>query len=180
MQDDNGQILLKCDCIVCRCNNRTQSCTLNLQDKCTQLEKALKTTAQQKELLQHEALKIDRDIEDKRSKYQETLDSVHTLIASSRFNSKDGATARTNNVEREGLTGGHIAQLRKMNQLASAQLEKTGHELKGRLLEVGRKKKELEHQIRCVDGVRTNIQNFVIVQTYSDIHTHIFFLSQSM
>lgn len=88
--------------------------------------------------------------------YQETTSSVHSLISNSKEVSPDHSAKPTlehhqpkaSQTEEKVLTQAQVAQLRKLNQLSSAKVEKTEKELKGRLVEVERAKIQLQSKIR--------------------------------
>ncbi len=108
--------------------------------------------AEEKELLEHTALKVKSDLEEMRASYQDTVSTINALIANPNLLSlMDGEGGRLNpdptNTQQE-LSQASVAQLRKLNQLASAQDEKTTAKLNAKLQELDRTRQELQQGIR--------------------------------
>ena len=128
------------------------------QSEAEQLEKAHKTAAEQKELFQHEVLKIQHDLQNMKLSYDETSSSLVSLISNNaRENqgeaSPNSAAQRPVEHHQPGcgqveLTQAQLAQLRKLNQLSSARVEKTEKEVKGKLVQVERAKSQIQSKIR--------------------------------
>ena len=127
---------------------------LFLQAENEKLLKASKAMVDEKELLEHTALKVKSDLEGMKARYQDTVSAMTALIANPDPLSLmdggpevEGGPADPSNAQLE-LTQASVAQLKKMNQLASAQEEKTDAKLKAKLEELERTKCELQQRIR--------------------------------
>lgn len=117
--------------------------------------------AEEKEQLEHTALKVKSDLEDMKTRYQDTVSAMNALIASSDLLSLtqgagEGArgsdpppTSGTRD-EQEELSQASVLQLRKLNQLTSAQEEKTAAKLRAKLQELDKTKRELKEKIMYV------------------------------
>ena len=108
-----------------------------VQSEAEQLEKAHKTAAEQKEQLQHELLKIKQDLQSMKSTYEETSSSVISLISNSDVRGSS-----------EDIHPPAESQLRRLNQLYAARVEKTEKEVKGKLVEVDKAKQQIQSRIR--------------------------------
>ena len=121
-----------------------------MQTEAEQLEKEGRTAAEQREQFQHKVLKIEHDLQDMKLNYHEAASSVQSLISElkncslteekeDKSNMADGAVV---------LTQEKLAQLRKLNQLSTAKVEKTEKEVKGKLAEVEKARNQLQTKIR--------------------------------
>lgn len=104
-------------------------------------------------------LKVERDLHDMKLSYKEAALSVQTLITNPR-DTKHGVALSTSDAKctssehqakstkEHELTQTNLSQLRKLNQLSSARVEKTEKEVKGKLVEVEKAKWQLQSKIR--------------------------------
>ena len=70
------------------------------------------------------------------------------VVASPLGQVKETAANSTSGNGTPHLTQSHVTQLRRVHQLAAAQLEKTDRELKARLAEVNKEKEQVETRLR--------------------------------
>lgn len=89
-----------------------------------------------------------------RAKYAETVSSINTLISNpSAFlasSSLVSSVPPTLVDATQPPTEAHVAHLRKMNQLMSAQLERVEREVRNQVAEVRNEKEEVETKLRCM------------------------------
>ena len=129
-----------------------------IQAEAEQLEKTHRTAAEQREQFQHEVLKIEHDLQDMKLNYQEAASSVQSLISKLKdcslnqheMSPKPAIKANPRETEEMVLTQEKLTQLRKLNQLSMAKVEKTEKEVKGKLAEVEKEKHQLQTKIRYI------------------------------
>ncbi len=94
--------------------------------------------------MEHTVIKVQKDLDDIRDKYQDTVSTINTLI------SDPIATEHTGGghlLESESMSNA-VAKLKKMNQLTSTQVEKADRKLKEKLAELDQVKHQLQQKIR--------------------------------
>lgn len=133
-----------------------------LQLEKAHLHKSLKNAAEQKEQLQHEAMKIDSDVERMRHKYRGTVTEIQSLLSSPSSqtavvnpaallapNEPHITTQGDNLPATPQLTGSKVTKLKRVNQLKAIQSEKVGKELQSKLTEVGEEREQVQQLIAC-------------------------------
>lgn len=116
-----------------------------------------KAFAAKREQLEHAALKVKSDVGEMRAKYQETVSTINALISDPNLlltSSRDalGDAGQHSEPSRQDLdlSLSSVVQLKKLNQLSSAQVEKMDKKLKEKLSELDRTKEELQQRIRYI------------------------------
>ena len=140
------------------------------------LDKALRTTAEQKEQLQHKAEKVNNDLKkmvrkcshnykstefkldffSQKHKYQSTLRTLHLTFEPPASPNHTHPTSITSADVSDGdtctlpteMSHAHLSRLRHMQQLMTVQLEKTDREIHRKLANINRDKHELQEEIR--------------------------------
>ena len=114
------------------------------------MDRTSRTAAEQREQFQHKVLKIEHDLEDMKLNYHEAASSVQSLISELKNCSLNEEKKDKPDMAEEVvvLTQEKLAQLRKLNQLSTAKVEKTEKEVKGKLAEVERARNQLQTKIR--------------------------------
>ena len=153
-------------------------CTVQAEND--ELSKVGKTMAEEKELLEHTALKVKSDLEEMRGRYQETVSAINALTANPSLLSLslvedttgpaggggggggglNPADPSSTTHHQQELSQASVSELRKLNQLTSAQEEKTAAKLRAKLEELNRTKQELQQKIRYI---QYPVQNFHLI-----------------
>lgn len=118
------------------------------------LLKLRKATSEEKEQLEHAAIKVKGDLDEMKAKYQGTVSTVNHLIASLSLLVVKGDVGGEHHLEldpsfqQQDLNQAKVARLKKLAQLGSLQVEKTDAKLKAKLAELDKTKLELQQNIR--------------------------------
>lgn len=116
-----------------------------------QLTKEFKTVTEEREQLEHTALKVQRDLDAMKAKYQETVSTMNALISDpGLLLVRDDVSHKEYGgvcVSPSELSHADMAQLKKMNQLTSALLEKTNRDLVEKMVEMDATKRKLQEEI---------------------------------
>jgi chromosome segregation ATPase len=135
-----------------------------LQRELSGLDKAVKTAAQEKEQLSHQAQKIQADVRQMKEKYVTTLSSVHSL----QLTSDDPNSAHLTGVTPEEpttaeLSHAHLARLRQTRKLMAVQLEKTEREIQRKTYAISQEREAVEDkrvkESLNVDELRKDLEN---------------------
>lgn len=119
-----------------------------MQAQNNHLLKLGKAVTEEKEQLEHTAIKVKNDLDDMKAKYQETASTVNDLISGLGVLVGEGEHHLEVEGDRQDLTQAKVARLKKLMQLASVQLERTDTKLKAKLAEIDRKKEDLQQNVR--------------------------------
>lgn len=118
------------------------------------LLKQKKSITEEKEQLEHTAIKVKRDLDKMKEKYQGTVSTANGLIASlSLLVAKSDAMGEhclepNATSEETDLSQAKVARLKKLAQLGSVQVEKIDTKLKAKLSKLEDDKQELRTRIR--------------------------------
>lgn len=116
-----------------------------------------KSTTEEKEQLEHTVLKVKNDLDEMKAKYQETVSTINALISDPTMSlvmkdvmpADSGYHYESNPVpHQQELSNASVAHLKKMNQLVSAQMEKTDAKLRAKLADLDSTKQDLQQRIR--------------------------------
>lgn len=133
--------------------------SLALHFECTQAQnehllKLRKGITEEKEQLEHTAIKVKSDLDGMKAKYQETVSTANDLVANLSLLVTSGELGSEHQLESDSSCQQHdlnpakIARLKKLAQLGSVQVEKIDAKLKAKLAELDKTKRELQHSTR--------------------------------
>ena len=102
------------------------------------------------EQLEHTSLKVQKDLNSMKAKYQEIVSSISTLIADRDLLSSEnsGHHLEISSTCHKYLSQADITQVKKVNQLTSSQVEKVDKKIKEKLKELDLTKHQLQEKIR--------------------------------
>ncbi len=103
--------------------------------------------AAEREQLQHMAIKVRGDLHEMRAKQQDTASTVNTLLSdlSTLLSTQEGTGSEQ---QQQDLSATKVAQLKKLAQLGSVQVEKADAQLKAKVAALEKYKQELQQKIR--------------------------------
>lgn len=138
-----------------RRNNLKQYKKLQLQSE--RLAREEKAAKEEKELLEHTALKVQKDIDTIQSKYQETVSTINALITDPNIlatsgGGGDGGKLPLSKSEAspacKDLAETDVTQLKKLNKLTVSQVDRLDKKLKERRAELDAAKLNLHEQLK--------------------------------
>ena len=120
--------------------------------------------SEEKEQLEQTSLKVKSDLDSMKAKYQDMVSTIKSLIADPSLSPsrKDLPTGPDSGGD---LGEGSVAQLKRLKQLDTAELEKTDTKLRAKLAELDRSKQELQQRIRYSLAIGCGYVNNVIPET---------------